>query len=105
MQEFGSHAVSSIHLGQGTGPAHVYALHFAPGGRVGDHRTGFDQLFLVVEGRGWIAGSDGRPHPLVAGQGAYLRRGEIHSKGSEEGMTAIMVQADDLQSGAPSHEG
>lgn len=93
--------MSNVQLGQAGGQGHVHCLYFQPGGRIGEHRTGFDQLFLVVSGTGWIAGSDGESHRLLTGQGAYLERGEIHSKGSDEGMTAIMVQAADLRSKAP----
>jgi hypothetical protein len=32
----------------------------------------------------------------LAGQGAYFAPGEAHSKGSETGMTVIMVQAEQL---------
>ena len=96
VEDFGSHAVSSVRLAQGAGESHVYCLHFAPGGVIGPHPTGFDQLFLVVEGTGWIAGPDGQRRRLRSGQGAYLERGEQHSKGSDEGMTAIMVQAAEL---------
>lgn len=93
VEDFGSRAVSSVRLAQGAGESHVYCLYFAPGGVIGPHPTGCDQLFLVVEGTGWIAGPDGQRRPLSSGQGVHLERGEQHSKGSDEGMTAIMVQA------------
>jgi hypothetical protein len=34
---------------------------------------------------------------LSAGQGAYFARGEMHSKGSDVGMKAIMIQVKELQ--------
>ena len=96
IHECGSHAVTKVHLDQGAGQSHVYGLHFERGGAIGAHRTGFDQLFLVVSGAGWIAGPDGKRQRLETGQGACLQRGEVHSKGSEDGMTVIMVEAEDL---------
>ncbi len=94
---FESIRASSVHLGDGEGEAHIYCVRFSPGGKIGEHPTGFDQLFLVVEGSGWVSGQDGKQIELSAGQGAYFARGEMHSKGSDAGMMAIMIQVSDLQ--------
>jgi quercetin dioxygenase-like cupin family protein len=97
---FESVSASSVALGRGHGEIHVYAIHFDADGEIGAHPTGFCQLFLVVDGSGWAEGEDGRRVALRAGQGAFFERGEMHSKGSETGMTAIMVQATHLAPGA-----
>ncbi len=94
---FESVSASSIRLADGVGEAHVYCVYLGPGGQIGEHLAGFGQLFLVVQGAGWAAGGDGRRVELSAGQGAYFERGELHSKGSESGMTAIMVQVAELE--------
>ena len=98
---FESVAAASVHLGDGSGEAHVYCLYLEPGGEIGEHRAGFGQLFLVVEGEAWAAGPDGQRISLRAGQGAYFARGEMQSKGSEEGATVIMVQVSELVLKAP----
>jgi quercetin dioxygenase-like cupin family protein len=94
---FESVAASSVALGDGKGEAHVYCLHFGPGGQIGEHRTEFGQLLLVVQGEGWASGRGGQRIPLNAGQGVYFDRGELHAKGSETGMVAIMVQVAQLE--------
>lgn len=91
---FESSSATSVPLGDGHGEAHVYCLYFSPGGNIGPHPAGFDQLFLVTSGEGWAAGEDGNRVALTVGQGVYFARGETHSKGSANGMTAIMVQVD-----------
>lgn len=91
---------SSVHLGDGHGEAHVYCVRFEPGGHIGRHPTGFGQLFLVVAGSGWVSGADGARVELTAGQGAFFERGEMHAKGSDLGMMAIMVQVRDLETDA-----
>jgi quercetin dioxygenase-like cupin family protein len=88
--------VSSIALADGEGEAHAYALYFEPGGEIGPHEAGFGQLFFAVSGDGWVAGGDGERVLLAEGQAAFINRGEIHSKGSETGLTALMVQVHDL---------
>jgi hypothetical protein len=92
-----SQRASSVALGSGQGEVHVYCLHIGPNGIIGTHPTGFCQLLLVVQGSGWAAVADGSRVQLQSGQGAFFERGELHSKGSERGMIAIMVQAASLQ--------
>jgi quercetin dioxygenase-like cupin family protein len=94
---FESVRASSLHLCEGEGEAHVYCVRFGAGGKIGEHRAGFGQVFLVVEGSGWVSGRDGERIELSAGQGAYFARGEMHAKGSDAGMAAIMIQVRELQ--------
>jgi quercetin dioxygenase-like cupin family protein len=96
IERFGSRGAWSAKLGEGHGECHVYAIHFDGPGEIGPHEAGFDQLFVVVEGTGWAAGADGNRVALQQGQAALFRRGEVHSKGSEERMSAIMIQVQTL---------
>jgi quercetin dioxygenase-like cupin family protein len=91
-----SHGAFALPLGEGRGEGHVYCVRIEPGGDIGSHESGFGQLFLVVAGSGWVSGPDGVPRPLGVGRGAYIARGEVHAKGSDTGMTAIMVQLTEL---------
>ena len=100
IERFESVGASSVRLGDGHGEAHVYCIRFEPGGKIGQHPTGFGQLFLVVDGAGWVSGQDGVRVELAAGQGAYFPRGELHAKGSDVGMTAIMIQVRELEPAA-----
>lgn len=97
IREFQSLAASALPLGHGNGEAHAYCVYVEAGGRIGPHPTGFGQLFLIVHGSGWVAGADGVRISLRSGQGAYFPRGEMHEKGSETGMTAVMLQVADLE--------
>jgi len=96
ISEYESHGAHALPLGGGRGEGHVYRVRISPGGAIGPHKAGFGQLFLVVSGSGWISGGDGVRQPLAAGQGAFIARGEVHAKGSDAGLTAIMVQLTDL---------
>lgn len=98
---FHSVSAANVRLGCGRGETHVYAVYFGASGVIGEHPAGFAQLFLVVEGSGWVAGADGRRTPLVSGQGVYFAPGEVHSKGSDAGMLVIMVQGDFLEPPLP----
>jgi quercetin dioxygenase-like cupin family protein len=89
---FSSIAAQCVPLLEGHGEAHTYLVRFAPGGQIGPHPAGFAQLFIPLAGRGWAAGSDGTAHEIAPGQAAYIQPGELHSKGSETGLSALMVQ-------------
>src|SRR5262249_42512627 len=98
IERFSSSGAASVELAHGSGESHVYALHFAPGGSIGPHPAGFDQLFLVVQGSCWVAGSNGVRHSIGTNRGAFVPKGEVHSKGSETGMVAVMVQSSEFLS-------
>jgi quercetin dioxygenase-like cupin family protein len=87
---------SSLEIAEGEGEAHAYVLYFQPGGEIGPHEAGYGQMFLALSGEGWVAGGDGARRALSTGEAAFISRGEIHSKGSETGLTALMVQVRDL---------
>ncbi|QSJ19161.1 cupin domain-containing protein [Nostoc sp. UHCC 0702] len=94
--QFETVSASSVHIGDGVGEAHVYCIYFEPNSAIGRHQAGYGQLFLVISGEGWASGEDNHRVQLSAGQGAYFERGEFHSKGSDTGMTVIMVQVSDI---------
>jgi len=94
--DFQSRQASSRRLGEGTGDVRVHTLHFDPGGEIGMHPAGFDQIFFVLSGRAWAEGEDGRAE-LAPGQGAFFARGEHHSKGSATGALTIVLQVTNLK--------
>ena len=87
---------SSIKLAEGEGEAHACVIYLTPGGETGAHEAGFGQIFFALKGSGWVAGGDGERVALREGEAAFIHRGETHSKGSESGMTALMVQVRNL---------
>jgi hypothetical protein len=71
----------------------VVVIRIGAGGLVGRHPSGCQQLFLVVEGAGWVSGGNGRREPIAAGEAVAWEEGEEHESGSDEGMTALVVEA------------
>ena len=96
VQGYASRNAGAVELGSGRGASHFYCLHFGETGEIGPHTAGFDQLFLVVQGEGWVADEHDKRIRLVAGQGVHVAKGEVHSKGSDSKMMAIMIQVDEL---------
>jgi len=96
IEAFDSSGASSTELASGGGPSHVHVVRIEAGGMIGPHEAGFCQLFQVIFGVGWAAGPDGVRCSLEAGQAAFIARGEVHSKGAETNMIALMVQVEQL---------
>jgi quercetin dioxygenase-like cupin family protein len=94
--DFASVGAHVAPLGSRADDVHISFLRFDPPGVINLHPAGFHQFFVVLSGAGWITGGDGVRHPLKAGQIAFVRRGENHAKGSDVGMTALIVQLREL---------
>ena len=87
----------SVMGASGEGTARVYTLYFEPGGRIERHSAGPTQLFLAVVGSGWVEGGDGVRKRIRTGEAALIESGEVHAKGSDSGMTAVMIQVETLE--------
>ena len=96
VKDFGSHGVEAAEVANGAGDAHFHVLRIEPGGAIGPHQAGFGQLFMILGGRGWVAGEDGIRVSLAAGQAAYIRKGEVHSKGADEAVVCLVLQVTEL---------
>ncbi|MEJ2598899.1 MAG: hypothetical protein P8Z00_11240 [Anaerolineales bacterium] len=96
IEQFGSVQVSLAGIARLSGKAQVSCMHIGPGGRVGYHPAAAAQLFLVVQGDGWVQGETAEQAPIHAGQGALWKAGEEHASGSAVGMTAIVIESEGL---------
>ena len=70
------------------------------GGEIGPHVAGFGQIFFCLEGSGWVAAADGERVSISHGQGAFFARGERPSKGSTDGLRALIIEMGMLAEGA-----
>jgi hypothetical protein len=69
-----------------------------PAARRGDRpaRGGDPPLLCVVTGEGWVSGPDGNRIPIAVGRAAFWGRGEEHETGTDTGLTAIVLEGQDL---------
>jgi quercetin dioxygenase-like cupin family protein len=93
---FGSRSATALPLTLPDGDAHVVCLRIRAGGVLGRHPASVDQLFVVVEGEGWVSGPEGERIAVAAGQAVHWDAGEEHESGTETGMTAIVVESERL---------
>lgn len=97
----GLEAVAQVSLGSSTGEAHVSVVHLDATGGLPAHEAPTPQLFVVVNGQGWVSGQDGDRHPVVYGDAAFWEQGEMHESGTDSGVTAVVIQAMELNIAAP----
>lgn len=93
---------AQVKLGSSTGEAHLNIVYLEPGGLLGEHPAPTPQLFIVVDGNGWVSGDDGYRHTVSAGVGVFWSEGERHASGTDTGLSAVIMQARQLDVVAPS---
>ncbi len=76
--------------------AHAHVIELGPAGIVARHPAAGAQLFAVIQGSGWVSGDDGEREQIRAGEAVLWQPGEEHESGSDEGMTALVIEADSL---------
>ena len=77
-------------------PTTIGFITIEQGGIVGYHKAPVPQLFLVVEGQGWVEGENKQRVTIKSGQGVFWNKGEGHISGSELGLTALVLQSEGL---------
>jgi quercetin dioxygenase-like cupin family protein len=92
IDRFGSSGFVISKIARWMDGAAVNCAYLAPQGVIGFHQTTTEQLFLVVQGEGWVRGAEPERTALTTGQAAYWEREEWHESGTETGMIAILIE-------------
>jgi hypothetical protein len=95
--DFGSVNFIINPLVRSNGEFMVVAIHLGVGGKVAYHQAVKNQLFLIVQGTGYVPGAEpdlGRA--IHAGQGAFWAGGEWHETTTDDGLMAIVIEGDEL---------
>lgn len=75
---------------------HLGCVHIGQDGSIGEHEAPVDQLFIVIQGKGWVTGKEGVAYEILPGYAAFWEAGEVHSSRSEQGMTAMILESSGL---------
>lgn len=71
-------------------------IHIEAGGVVGYHQASVQQLFIVVQGGGWVTGTNREKMVIESGEGVMWEEGEWHESGSESGMLALVIESESI---------
>jgi hypothetical protein len=85
----GAHRLGGVRFSGGGG---WNVLELDAGGHLGRHPTLLAQLFVVVDGSGWVAGADGVRVAIGSGEAALWDPGEEHESGSEGGVRVVVLE-------------
>jgi quercetin dioxygenase-like cupin family protein len=70
----------------------IQCVYLRPNGKIGYHQAATQQLFLLVEGNGWVRGKSDQKFTIKVGQAAFWEKDEWHESGTETGMTAVIIE-------------
>ncbi len=93
---FDSVNVTISPIQRASGQIQIGCFYIGPQGRVGYHQAVGPQLFLVMQGSGWVRDEASERISISAGTAAYWTDGEWHESGSDAGMTVIVVEGEAL---------
>lgn len=90
---FGTQGVQLWQAGilDGAEQTRIHVAKYGKDSLLGRHPTKIWQLFMVVEGSGWVSGDDGLHHPISTGEAVLWHPGEEHDSGSETSMSALIL--------------
>ncbi len=71
-------------------------MHLEPNGVIGFHEAVVPQLLLIVSGEGLVRSDNDPPVHIKAGEAAFWKKGEGHETTTETGLTAIVIEAEEL---------
>ena len=77
-----------------TAEARVSCFHLGLNGQVGYHQAVTPQLFLVVQGEGWVSDEISERVSITTGCAVFWDKDEWHESGTDQGMTAIVIESE-----------
>jgi mannose-6-phosphate isomerase-like protein (cupin superfamily) len=96
IERFESRQATVNPLARVEGAGAVAVIRLGAGGVVGRHPAVKTQLFVVVEGTGVVSGDDGVHVSIEQGQAALWRAGESHESRTDHGLTAVVIEIEDV---------
>jgi quercetin dioxygenase-like cupin family protein len=84
LEQFGSINAMLSGVVRLTSEAQVSCIYLAPDGMVGYHQAATSQLFMVVQGEGWVRGESPDRSSIASGRAAFWERSEWHESGTEK---------------------
>lgn len=70
----------------------ISSVYIQPQGKIGYHQAVTPQLFLLVQGEGWVREESDENLAVQGGQAIFWEQGEWHETGSEKGMIAVIIE-------------
>lgn len=99
IEQFGSSAAIISTVARLNESTHVHCIYLEAKGMVGSHPAENPQLFMVVQGQGYLRGEGTLRTTIQAGQAIFWEKGEWHETSTDSGMVAIVLESQHLDPG------
>lgn len=76
---------------------HTGVVFLEPGEIIGFHEAVVPQILLVIEGEGWVRSDTQEKQRIKKGEAVSWAKGEGHETTTEKGLTAVIIEAEELQ--------
>jgi quercetin dioxygenase-like cupin family protein len=96
---YDSQNAAVTHLIESPSQCSLVCIRLGRDGVLGRHRAVQNQLFIVVEGEGYVSGESDMFVTITAGQAAFWAAGEMHTTKTQTGLTAIVAEGADVLPG------
>lgn len=74
--------------------ARVSCFHLGANGVVGYHQAITPQLFLVMQGQGWVRDETSEHISIFPGQAVFWSKDEWHESGTNTGFVALVIESE-----------
>lgn len=96
ISKFGSDFIMSRVI-QTDKAANIGCMYLEEGGIVGYHQAVVPQLLLVLTGEGSVRGESEEYITVESGDAVFWVKGEWHETKSKNGLTAIVIESEELE--------
>jgi quercetin dioxygenase-like cupin family protein len=100
--DYGAVGVGALDLADGHDPWTATVLEFEAGGALEPHVAGRDQIFLPLEGQGWLE-IDGVRREVELGSYGVVRAGQLHAKGAVTRLVVLVLQSPTIEVRSGTH--
>ncbi|WP_199619781.1 cupin domain-containing protein [Paenibacillus alkalitolerans] len=75
---------------------HIGCMHLKANGIIGYHQATTPQLLLIMVGEGYVRGEKDEYYKVHAGDAVFWEKGEWHETKTDTGLTAIVIESEEL---------
>lgn len=95
--QFGSLKAIIARVVQMDDEAKINAIYLQPNKSISHQQAMTQQLFLIVKGNGWVRSESDKILAITEGQAILWEKDEWHESGTENGMTAVIIETVNIQ--------
>ncbi|GAB0167624.1 AraC family ligand binding domain-containing protein [Lysinibacillus sp. CTST325] len=77
-------------------PASIGCMYLEENGVIGYHQAVVPQLFLIIEGEGYVRNEQEQYYQVQPGDAVFWEKDEWHETKTDKGLTGIVIESEQL---------